>query len=92
MNVTQTDKTDQTGMRSTTPMSSNTLLNSDGNAGSDERNDNSGNGTNTGIENQRYSLLERCRYGRDYPQICQTQEMGIRNWIKQSSSDFFLLL
>ena len=77
MDVIQTDKTDQTGMRSTTPMPPTPLLNTDGKEGSDERNDDSGNGTNTGIENQRYSLLEGGRYGRDYPQICQTQEMCI---------------
>ena len=52
MNVIQTNKTDQTGMHSTTSTSSTPLLNTDGNAGSDERNDDSGNGTNTGIENK----------------------------------------
>ena len=57
MDVIQTDITDQTGMLSTTPMSSTPLLNADGNAGSNERNDNSGNGTNTGIENQTDTLL-----------------------------------
>ena len=75
MDAIQTDITDQTGMLPATPMSSNPILNAGGTPGSDERDNNdSGNGTNTGIENQRYSFLEQAGMAETIPKSARRRK------------------